>query len=110
MTGGSYVDWNAYPFSLDVAPGDRLSIKVKYDSGSIRAGAATDVLDGFEVLLSALAEGVEERTVASWIDLLDESERRRRADQRTDFQASLRRGLRKIRRSATRQPRDAREQ
>jgi amino acid adenylation domain-containing protein/non-ribosomal peptide synthase protein (TIGR01720 family) len=93
---GRYVDWNSYPVSVDVAPGEQLSISVKYNCARFEPAAVSRILRGFEILLPELA-AAPDATLARLLAHLEDEDRRQKASEAQDYQESVREKLKTIR-------------
>ena len=98
ITDAESIDWNNFPLSLVVTPGDKLSIGFNYHLQHFDAETVAHLCQQFELVLRGIAEGPPER-LKSLLESLAEADREHQQALVSKYKNNVRQGLKNIRRT-----------
>jgi hypothetical protein len=97
ITDAETVDWNNFPLSLVVTPGNELNIGFNYHLQHFDAGTVAHLCQQFELVLRGIAEGPPER-LKYLLESLAQADREHERALVSKYKNNVRQGLKKIRR------------
>jgi non-ribosomal peptide synthase protein (TIGR01720 family) len=99
ITDAESVDWNNFPLSLIVTPGDELNLGFNYHLQHFDAATVAHLCQQFELVLRGIAGGPPEK-LQSLLESLAEADREHQQALVSKYKNSVRQGLKNIRRTA----------